>query len=1073
MKGEIPEHLHANQWSNIPNCKFYGKFAEILQDSDVRNIAHYARRSHEQIGWDGMLAIGGKPTAYFKQVAKADITKEATLHRQLWNQSIANVLIVSDAANVRIYSSLSLPRETSIEEHGDERLVESLSLIDFVLQTRSFALELESGQYYERHRRSFTATKSLDSVLLRNLKATRDRLVSLENRLKPEQAHTLLGRMLFICYLRDRGIISGDFFAKSDAPGNIDSLYKLFTLCEPGEACKIFQRLSHNLHDDFNGSLFSHANHAGALNLRDEHIPILGSFLSGDDVNSGQLALGFPAYDFSLIPIETISAIYEDFLSAEGQDQKRGSGAYYTPIHLAELTVDIATAGWSTLIDKRILDPACGSGIFLVTLFNRMAEEWRWRNPKSSLRVRAQKLTDFLKHNLFGVDINETACRITAFSLYIALLDQFQPRDIEELKSRLAIKGEKLLPRLVAEISTQGSLPLTVANFFDSRLDTPKNLNGFDLIIGNPPWVGRNQTADPVMSSWLFDDDRNPYLTNSSTKAAIRKAIFLPQNQSAHAFMWKAPLHAKANQGRVCMIVPSKSWLNESTNKFQSLWAKSFTIEQLWELADHCFVLFDNADSPSSIVRYSPNKPNDDDCIEYFAPKVSRVDPKGAIVVVDSIDVKMLSVKQLQNAADADEAPIFWKKRLWGSEGDSRLLDRLRRMPTLGQLAGEPTENWPKDGPRWIKGQGFKPHYSNQDRRIKGLALASDEAKSYPRWWTDDSLFVSAKNKAVDLFLLPDTEVTPIGSIPARLHRSPDKRLFQPPLVVINQGFDRAAYSDFDVLFQHSLQSIKGPPKDSDLLMFLTGVLNTALPRYFMFHTSSNWGVERDKVHFAELLRLPFALPEQTRNPVHSWKIVRGVVARIRQAMKADFLSRANEIEQTKHEIEKLVFDYYNISSQEKMLIDDTIKVAIPSSTPSSISWDKSISSLRLSTKDERAEYAKLLCVSLNKWIAIDKRVFCVKTYLSAKAGFAVVVLRMSSQFSIEEIEAPNQVEQLIGTISVQIEDRTPTIVIQRGLIHFEGESVYLFKPLKLRHWLNSTALADANTIFSSLAMNQ
>jgi hypothetical protein len=42
---------------------------------------------------------------------------------------------------------------------------------------------------------------------------------------------------------------------------------------------------------------------------------------------------------------------------------RRKVGAYYTPPRLAELVVDIATEGWDTLLDKRYLDPACGSGV--------------------------------------------------------------------------------------------------------------------------------------------------------------------------------------------------------------------------------------------------------------------------------------------------------------------------------------------------------------------------------------------------------------------------------------------------------------------------------------------------------------------------------------------------------------------------------------------------------------------------------------------------------------------------------------------------------------------------------------
>ena len=73
----------------------------------------------------------------------------------------------------------------------------------------------------------------------------------------------------------------------------------------------------------------------------------------------------------------------------------------------------------------------------------------------------------------------------------------------------------------------------------------------------------------------------------------------------------------------------------------------------------------------------------------------------------------------------------------------------------------------------------------------------------------------------------------------------------------------------------------------------------------------------------------------------------------------------------------------------------------------------------------------------------------------------------------VKETEAQDQVEQLIKQIMMQLEDRTSTIVIQRGLIHFEGENVYLLKPLNLRHWLRSAALNDANTVFAALAMNQ
>ena len=95
---------------------------------------------------------------------------------------------------------------------------------------------------------------------------------------------------------------------------------------------------------------------------------------------------------------------------------------------LAELVLDRTLAGVPRLIERRFLDPACGSGIFLVGLFNRLAEEWSRENPKATYDAKLKGLTTILKTNLFGIDKNRSACLIAAFSLYLASLDQFSPR---------------------------------------------------------------------------------------------------------------------------------------------------------------------------------------------------------------------------------------------------------------------------------------------------------------------------------------------------------------------------------------------------------------------------------------------------------------------------------------------------------------------------------------------------------------------------------------------------------------------------------------------------------------------
>jgi type I restriction-modification system DNA methylase subunit len=120
--------------------------------------------------------------------------------------------------------------------------------------------------------------------------------------------------------------------------------------------------------------------------------------------------------------------------------------SFYTPPFLAELVLDIALLDRSSLLQLRILDPACGSGIFLVGLFNRMAEEWKRANPRARNDRRARELMDLMQSGIFGIDSDPTACRIAAFSLYLAYLDQLSPRDIQALQ---AARWHDLVRRLL------------------------------------------------------------------------------------------------------------------------------------------------------------------------------------------------------------------------------------------------------------------------------------------------------------------------------------------------------------------------------------------------------------------------------------------------------------------------------------------------------------------------------------------------------------------------------------------------------------------------------------------------
>ena len=128
------------------------------------------------------------------------------------------------------------------------------------------------------------------------------------------------------------------------------------------------------------------------------------------------------------------------------------------------------------------------------------------------------------------------------------MLDHFEPRDIREL----AKKGRLLPNLLLAEndcIPEGESRTILCSNFFDPDLVLPED--GFDLVIGNPPWVSRGRVSDSKALRWCLSDD-NPYLAKAPKPKLLREKYFQPAKQIAHAFMWKIPAHLSQN-GRACL----------------------------------------------------------------------------------------------------------------------------------------------------------------------------------------------------------------------------------------------------------------------------------------------------------------------------------------------------------------------------------------------------------------------------------------------------------------------------------------------------------------------------------------
>jgi hypothetical protein len=1015
---------------------FFSNVKEIEEAAGRAPSPHALRRAFEQLGVEGVLCQERSPVIYFRQVKKIDPIDIINLHRSFWNQGIAPILVIIATDEVQVYSGL-IPPEDSLTETGQAPgLVETLDRVQN--QLRSFLLSVESGEYFHIHRRAFDPGKRVDRDLLRNLKVTRQELGQVKaTRLEPQTLDALLCRLVFACYLFDRGIIDGAYL-KALRIHNAKHLRDILVKKPRTEAKADLYKLFGQLGNDFNGDLFSADLEAESRQIKVEHLDLLDRFFHGTDVLSGQQS--FWPYDFGFIPIESISAIYEHFLKAAGEEQKKEAGAFYTPRFLAEFVLDMALEGETSLLDKRFLDPACGSGIFLVGLFNRLAEEWKLKNLGARYDRRANGLMDVLRTNLYGVDSNRSACQITAFSLYLAFLDQLSPPDIRKLLG----KWDRL-PFLVSVPgeTTADSPAGTIlhSNFFTEAATLPMKAH---VIVGNPPWgpVKKN-IPTTTAETWCADPHRK---------------FKHPNREKSIPFIWKAPTHLD-DGGKVCFVLPHGTLFNHNNTaiSFQQSLFRSHAVDRVVNLTDYQFFLFEESRAPALIMRYRKEKPADNaHLIDYWAPKTDWAVTQAEIMSILPQDRSRITVREVLGDLNGEDAPLIWKTRFWATPRDWRLLERLSLMSRLRDIVRQPGRGTAK---RWLIAEGFQPFGKNDP-------LTSKKTLKLPT-----SRFIQASHPDINLFILPmDSETLPNKQIDVRrLIRNTS--IFQAPHVLVTHGFSSIAFADFDVSFRHALRGIHGPNEDRDLLIFLAAYLRSDLARYFIFHTSSNWGVSRSEVHVEELLRLPFPLPDEMQDPKRCKAIVREIAAAVTKAANEasqDFADRVEIVRYTQNNVNKLIEEYFDIDDIEQMLITDTAKIIIPSVRPSRGKPD--VPTIKQSTNTLRASYASLLCNRLNGWA---KQAFLVhgKSVADSSIGVGMVVLEKTRRGE-KPVHLPVIDSEFLRTL-----DNLQRIVVKGrgtfGLVHglkvFHKNLLYITKPLGQRFWTNTAALNDADEIAASI----
>ena len=300
-------------------------------------------------------------------VAKADTENEARqIHKQLWNFNNAPFLIVVLPHQIRAYTGFEYSAQD--KKKGEVRKpFEGLAEINDILKS-FLADSIDFGKIWQDEAKYLDPSQRVDSRLLKNLEILETYLVE-NQKLQRSIAQALIGKYIYIKYLREREILSDQWLLES----NINLDYVLGRNATVTE----LKKLVYKLEEKFQGNVFP-------LTFEDipsdQSISIVASIFQGDEIQDAntdevliQLHLDFKAYDFSYIPIETLSAIYEQFLHAQGQGKK--DGAIYTPEPVADYLLCEMNSVKPLELGMKILDPCCGSGIFLVLVYRKLIEK--------------------------------------------------------------------------------------------------------------------------------------------------------------------------------------------------------------------------------------------------------------------------------------------------------------------------------------------------------------------------------------------------------------------------------------------------------------------------------------------------------------------------------------------------------------------------------------------------------------------------------------------------------------------------------------------------------------------------
>ena len=929
-------------------------------------------------------------------------------------------MIVSGPRFVRLYSGFKYAKG-----HANNGLLSNLSGPEEASSAlRAFsASSIDKGQVWSEWGQAVTPDTRVDWRLLTNLQDLDEELqnAGVGDR---NTSHALIGKFVYLRYLRDRRILSDRKLRGWQLePKSVFSRHATL---------QAFYKLLDCVQEWLNGEIFP-LPEGSRHTIRKDHIQLLAATFYGDQPVGRQLTL-FDAYDFSFIPIETLSVIYEQFLHAKPGTTGRGQGAYYTPLPVVSFMVEKLDERKPLQRGTRIFDPSCGSGAFLVYAYRKLIERHRAQN--GGARPKLSELRELLVRHIFGVDIDSDACSVAELSLTLTLLDYAHPPDLSTTSFRLPVlRGLNIY---------QGDFFEESAPWFDG--------DGYDWVIGNPPWVetrpGAIRPQHARAHTWM--------VSNKSVRPT-------GGNQIAEAFAWRATDVAKQN-GVIGLLMPAMTLFKHESRHFRRAF---FHHNHLWSVANFsnlAEVLFAGRSRvPAAAMFYSAGSDRAgvdaaEDRVEVYSPLVANAVSHFAgkkkarrqtwNLVVDSSEIRDIPYNHIE-----DGESLSWKLAAWGSEADRGFLKSVeRRFRSLSDLE--------QDG-RVIISEGLQ-------LRTKG----STEALEHRPELAGQPFLDMEKLRGLQhvyqftneaLPLLPETRTycRRRGGISRPL------RVCRPPHIIISAARNFAVFSNQFVIVPPRQIGVTGRSEDGAFLKALSLYLISNFARYHQFYVSTQFGVQRARATLSSLRQLPVPLVGLSRESLAEWERLHEQLIRMDLGDGA-----AKELESCLSQLNSMTANALGLTQSRTGLIDDLVEIKL--ALRDGKTGETAVSPP--STEDIET-YARTLCSQLDDFLG------------DSPSMWHSLVVALGSSYGVVEIDlqkgkrpdqpvriingSPSAGSEVLSLPSRLLEQRSQWLYFQRNLRIYQGTKTYLFKPMQRFHWTRSQALEDATDIIAETLVSE